>query len=117
MELSALSDCGEGFLLSTGRSLYTSYEGAALHSSEADKLHREEFVEMNPADADALGLADSDVVVLRNGAGELTIRVRLTEAVQPRMLYVPLGYDGGAVTALFGDDSTVTWVQVALASR
>ena len=108
---------GEGFLLSTGRGLYTSYEGAALHSPEADKLHREEFVEMSPADAAALGLADGDEVVLRNGAGELTIRVRLTEAVQPRMLYVPLYYDGGAVSALFEDDSAVTRVQVALASR
>jgi len=108
---------GEGFLLSTGRSLYTSYEGAALHSPEADKLHREEFAEMNPADATALGLADGDGAVLRNGAGELTTRVRLTEAVQPRTLYVPLYYDGGAVSALFGDDSAVTRVQVAPVSR
>ena len=104
---------GDGFRLSTGRSLYTSYEGAALRSPEADRLHREEFVEMNPADAAALGVADGDEVVLRNRSGELAIRARLTEAVQPRTLYVPLYYDGGAVAALFEGEQAVALVDVA----
>ncbi|MFQ6020332.1 MAG: molybdopterin oxidoreductase family protein, partial [Dehalococcoidia bacterium] len=65
---------GKGFLLATGRSLYTSYDGAALHTPEADKLHREEFVEVNPTDAAALGVADGDEVVLRNQRGEVSIR-------------------------------------------
>ena len=104
---------GEGFLLSTGRSLYTSYEGAALRSPEADKLHREEFVEMNPADAAALGIADGDEVVLSSGSAELAIRAHITEAVQPQTLYVPLYYDGGAVANLFAGDSAATRVQVA----
>jgi len=106
---------GDGFLLSTGRSLYTSYEGAALHSPEADKLHREEFVEMNPADAATLGIASGDEVMLRNGRGELAIRAHPTKAVQPGALYVPLYYDGGAVSALFGGDSPVTHVEIARA--
>lgn len=111
--LAAAAPEGDGFLLTTGRSLYTSYEGAALHSPEADKLHREESVEVNPADAAALGVANGDEVLLRNDGGELAIRVHLTEAVQAGTLYVPLYYEGGAVSALFEGDHGVSRVQVA----
>ncbi len=104
---------GNGFLLTTGRSLYTSYDGAVLHSPEADKLHREEFVEISPAEAARLGISPGDEVTLKNGRGELTIRAKLTEAVQRGMLFVPLYYDGGAVSALFGRDEAVARVQVA----
>ena len=104
------SPSGDGFLLTTGRSLYTSYEGAALHSPETDKLHREEFVEINPADAVALGITEGDQVVLRKGTVELAICARITAAVQPRMLYVPLYYDGGAVCALFESGTSVEQV-------
>ncbi|MFQ6020062.1 MAG: molybdopterin dinucleotide binding domain-containing protein, partial [Dehalococcoidia bacterium] len=109
---------GEGFLLTTGRSLYTSYDGAALHTPEADKLHREEFVEVNPADAAALGIADGDEVVLSNRRGEIAMRCRLTDAVQPHMLFVPLYFEGGAVSLLFGqEEEAVTSVELAVRSR
>ncbi len=103
---------GDGFVLATGRGLFASYEGAALHSPEADRLHREKFVEMNPADAAALGITDGDQVTLRNSWASLTIRARITEAVQPRCLYVPLYHDGGAVSALFGRTGSVARVEV-----
>src|SRR5205085_5393165 len=51
-------------LLTTGRTLYTSLEGAALHLPDADKLHREEFVEVHPADVSALRLRDEEEVTL-----------------------------------------------------
>jgi predicted molibdopterin-dependent oxidoreductase YjgC len=109
---------GKGFLLTTGRSLYTSYDGAALHTPEADKLHREEFVAVNQADAAALGIADGDEVVLRNRRGEVSIRCHLTDAVQPRTLFVPLYYDGGAVSLLFGqEDGAAAPVELAVRTR
>ncbi len=102
----------DGFTLVTGRGLYTSYEAAAVHSPEADKLHREDSVKMNPEDAAALGVAAGDDVVLRGGSSELRAPVAITAAVQPKMLYLPLYYDGGAVSALFGADSPVARVEV-----
>lgn len=90
--------------LVTGRSLYTSLEGAALRSPEADKLHREESVEINPADAAALNVRQGEEVVLMNGSAELPIAASITEAVPPGVIYVPLYYGGGAVTALFPPD-------------
>ncbi len=101
-----------GFLLTTGRSLYTSYDGAAVHSADADKLHREEFVEIHPSDAGEMGIADGDEVTLSANGGRLTIRTRISEGVQPGALYVPLYYDGGAVTALFEGGQAVTPVKV-----
>jgi formate dehydrogenase alpha subunit len=105
-EVSAAGEApAEGVLtLLTGRSLYTSLEGAALHSPEADKLHREESVEINPADAAALNVRQGEEVVLLNGSAELAIAVSVTEAVPPGALYVPLYYSGGAVNALFAPD-------------
>jgi predicted molibdopterin-dependent oxidoreductase YjgC len=110
---------GQGLLtLITGRSLYTSLEGAAIRSAEADKLHREESVEINPADAAALGVRQGDEVVLVNGSAELAIAASITDAVPPGVLYVPLYYGGGAVTALFPpDDGRPLLPQVRVAVR
>jgi len=88
------------FALLTGRTLYTSLEGACLHSPEADKLQREEFVEVHPADAADLRIGQGQPVTLGNGAAEMALSVRLTEAVPRGAVFVPLYYDGGAVTAL-----------------
>jgi formate dehydrogenase alpha subunit len=103
------------FLLTTGRGLYTSYEGAATRSPEADKLHREEFAEVHPEDASALEVKDGDEVTLKANGGELTLRARVTEAVQRGTVYVPLHFQGGAVTALFAEDQAVAPVQVTTA--
>ncbi len=105
---------GDGLLLTTGRSLYTSWDAATIHSPEADKLHREEFVEVNPLDAARLGLEEGQEVALAGGRGEVTIPVRVTDAVQPGVVFVPLYYDGGAVTALFGRDGLLPRVKVAV---
>jgi formate dehydrogenase alpha subunit len=119
-EVSAAGEApAEGLLtLTTGRSLYTSLEGAALRSPEADKLHREESVEINPADAAALGVRQGEEVVLVNGSAELAIAASVTEAVPPGVLYLPLYYGGGAVTALFPpDDGQPLLPQVRVAVR
>jgi predicted molibdopterin-dependent oxidoreductase YjgC len=101
-----------GFTLTASRSLYTSYEGAATHSPEADRLHREESVIMNPADAASIGVAEGDEVVLRNAMGELRIKAHMTNAVAPKTLHVPLYYDGGAVAVMFDGDGAVASVEM-----
>jgi len=104
---------GKGFLLTASRSLYTSYEGAATRSPEADKLHREESAALNPEDAAALGIAEGDAIVLRNGKGELRIKAHVTSAVAPNTVHVPLYYDGGAIAELFADDAAVATVEIS----
>jgi predicted molibdopterin-dependent oxidoreductase YjgC len=118
VERETTTESAGDFILTTGRSLYTSLEGASIHSPEADKLHREEYVEVNPVDAARLGVEDVREAVLANERGELAIRARVTDAVLPGVLFVPLHYDGGAVTALFPPEDD-GWVQprVRLAVR
>ena len=90
-----------GLRLLTDRSLYTSWEAASIHSDDADKLHREEAVLINPLDAEPLGIRIGDEVTLAAGSAELRIAARLDDGVAPGTIYVPAYYDGGAVMALF----------------
>ncbi len=106
---------GDGFLLTTGRGLYASYEGAAIHSPEADKLRREEVAEIHPDDARELDIAEGQKVTLRGNGAELTLPARLTDAVQPRTVYVPFYYDGGALTSLFAAGQAAAAISVSAA--
>jgi anaerobic selenocysteine-containing dehydrogenase len=103
------------FTLLTSRSLYTSYEAAAIHSSEADRLHREDAVKMNPADAAAMGLGEGARVTISANGARLTAPVDITAAVPSRTVYVPLYYDAGAVMALFDGDAPAVAVSITRA--
>jgi predicted molibdopterin-dependent oxidoreductase YjgC len=99
-------------LLTTSRTLYTSRDGAAIHSEEADKLHREEFLEMNPADAAALGIGQNRPVRVANGSHELLLSAALTDAVPAGSVFLPLYYDGGIVNQLLPADGGLVTVAV-----
>jgi predicted molibdopterin-dependent oxidoreductase YjgC len=90
----------EGLSIITGRSLYTSWAGASIHSDEADKLHREEAALLHPRDAEAIGARDGDQATLSDGVNELRIRIKLDDGVAPGSVYVPHYYDGGALMRL-----------------
>jgi formate dehydrogenase alpha subunit len=92
----------QGHLLITARGLYTSYEAAALGLEEADRLHREEYLEMHPEDAAALGIGPGQPVRVSNERGELLLTVKLTHGVAPGTVYLPFPYRGGAALALLG---------------
>ncbi|MDO9443995.1 MAG: molybdopterin dinucleotide binding domain-containing protein, partial [Dehalococcoidia bacterium] len=91
----------DGFALITGRSLYTSWEGASTRSEEADKLHREEAAWVNPRDAEAAGIRAGDVVELAGNGVTVRIAARLDDGVAPGTIYVPHYYDAGAVMGLW----------------
>ncbi|MCH8993646.1 MAG: molybdopterin-dependent oxidoreductase [Chloroflexi bacterium] len=104
--------------LLTGRTLYTSLEGAALHSPEADKLHREQGVLVNQYDATELGIAMGDEVILRNGSAELALQATLTNAVPRGAVFVSSYYDGGAVGALLPpENGVVAFPRVTLSKK
>lgn len=105
----------DGLLLTTGRTLYTSTDGAAVHAADADKLHREEFVEMHPADAGALHILEGTVVVLVTEHGELSLKAKLSDRVQEGVVFVPYYFDGGAVCGLLASDGAPIAVQIKVA--
>jgi predicted molibdopterin-dependent oxidoreductase YjgC len=106
---------GQGFALSSGRSLYLSYEASAIHDPEADPVHRDDSVKINPLDAATLGISEGDTVMIRNGDAQLSVRASLTEAVQPGSIFIPIYHDAGAVAALFDADTAVTSVDITRA--
>jgi NADH-quinone oxidoreductase subunit G len=99
-------------LLTTSRTLYTSLEGATIRSEEADKLHREEFLEINPEDAAALGIDQNRPVRVGNGTQEVLASAALTYAVAQGSVYLPSYFDGGAVNRLLPADGSPTSVTV-----
>ena len=101
-------------LLTTDRTLYTSLEGASIHASDADKLHREEFVEIHPSDAAALRIEDEQEVTLATEAGELDIRCKISARVQEGVLFVPSYRDGGAIMRLLGRNGAPATVRVGV---
>ena len=90
----------DGIMLTTNRSLFTSWEGASIRSEEADQLHREEAAWVNPRDAEALGARNGDPIVLTDGTHEVRIALRLDDGVPPGTVYVPHYYAGGAIMSL-----------------
>ena len=87
--------------LIANRSLYTSWEGASIRSAEADKLHREELLLINPHDAEGLNVRTGDEVILANGAYEVKIHVQLDDGIPPGVVSASSYFDGGALMGLF----------------
>jgi predicted molibdopterin-dependent oxidoreductase YjgC len=100
VELPVLTSANGRLLLTTSRSLYTSLEGASIRSEEADKLHREEFLEMNPHDAARLSISQNRPVIVSNGSHEVELSAALTDAVAAGSVFLPLYFDGGIVNRL-----------------
>lgn len=108
--LAAVEDAGSParangtYALLTGRTLYTSYEATALHKRDADKLHREDKLEINPADGADLGLGEGDAVRLVTDQGQIEAPVHLSEGVAQGTIFLSALYEAGAINRLFGDD-------------
>jgi anaerobic selenocysteine-containing dehydrogenase len=103
-----------------------------ISSSLAEVLIKEAFLEMNPADAAARGLADGDEVRVCNDLGEVRVRVRLDGDVRPGVVVLAKGIwnrhtkNGSVGTALVPDTVTAVSggacfndarVEVVLSSR
>ena len=95
---------GETLTLMTNRGQFTSYEAAQLHQPNADRLQREVYALINPADASRLGGGNLDIVTVRGDDGSLEIPLLVTEQVMAGSIFVPLFYDGGALMSILSAD-------------
>ena len=50
-----------------------------------------ELVEMNPLDADQQGLSDGEIILLWNELGSVTLKLKISDAVKPGVLYSSKG--------------------------
>jgi NADH-quinone oxidoreductase chain G len=97
--------------LVTGRLLYDG--GIRLGQSEIKRQFvPEPFVEINPADAEAMGIADGTVVTVASSKGALKLAARVSDDIRPGCVFVPRGFPEAPVSALLDKTATVTWVSV-----
>jgi len=88
-----LPDDAYPFVLSTGRILQHFHTGTMSRRSDVlDKLVPVGTIEIHPADAARLGIADSDTVRVASRRGELELPARLTDRVAPGTLFLAFHY-------------------------
>src|SRR5262249_57865686 len=82
---------------------------------KADKLVRREpgpFVEVNPADAERLGFAQGETVLLSTRRGTVRLPVRLSEVVRPGMVFVPFHWGD-----LYGEGNAANYLTISAIGR
>jgi formate dehydrogenase major subunit len=108
-------------LLTTGRILSQYNVGAQTRRTANSTWHEEDVLEVHPWDAENRGIQDGDLVALASRAGETTLRAKVSERMQPGVVYTTFHHPDTAanvVTTEFADWATdcpeykVTAVQV-----
>ena len=109
-------------LLTTGRILTQYNVGAQTRRTANNVWYKEDLLEVHPHDADDRGIKDGERVSLTSRKGEITLQAKITERVQPGVVYTTFhDPETGAnvVTTEYSDWATncpeykVTAVQVA----
>jgi formate dehydrogenase alpha subunit len=89
------------YLLNTGRQMYHWHTGTMTRRSFAlDARESTPIVELHPADAAELGVADGAPVIVASRRGEIRISVRLSERVARKQVFIPMHFREAAVNLL-----------------
>ena len=98
------ADVDYPLVLTTGRLLYQYHTGTMTRRSrELEEAAPAPFVELHPADAKALGLADGEMVKAVSRRGEITLPALITERVEPGVVFIPFHYQEAAANLLTND--------------
>jgi predicted molibdopterin-dependent oxidoreductase YjgC len=89
------------FVMNTGRQLYHWHTGTMTRRSRGlDAREPTATVEINPADAVELGIADGDIVRLTSRRNSMLISARVSERVARRQVFVPFHFREAAANLL-----------------
>jgi formate dehydrogenase major subunit/formate dehydrogenase alpha subunit len=92
------------FILTTGRNLFQYHSGSMTRRVRQIEKHAgEAYVELNPADAKKLGIADGDTVRVRSRRGKVKIKARITKRVSPGTVFIPMHYREAAANMITND--------------
>ncbi len=97
--------------LVTGRLLYDG-DTRLAQSDIMRQFVPEPFVEINPADAEALGIADGATVTVASPKGKLRLAAKVSEDIRPGCVFVPQNFAAAPVSTLVDKTAAVTWVKV-----
>ena len=113
-------------ILTTGRILSQYNVGAQTRRTENNVWHSEDILEICPHDAEERGIKDGDLVSIRSRKGETTLHAKVSDRMQPGVIYTTFhmpGSGANVVTTEFSDWATncpeykVTAVQVVHATQ
>jgi formate dehydrogenase major subunit len=95
------TDADYPLTLTTGRRLQHYHSGSMTHRvAGLNTLLPEERMEIHPADAKPLGLADGDMASIASRRGQVKARVRLTDRIKPGVVFMTFHFPETAVNLL-----------------
>jgi formate dehydrogenase major subunit len=92
-------------ILTTGRVLSQYNVGAQTRRTQNNVWHEEDRLEIHPHDAGERGIADGDWVGIASRAGETVLRARVTERVQPGVVYTTFHFPESGANVITTDNS------------
>ena len=113
-------------LLTTGRILSQYNVGAQTRRTDNQRWHDEDVLDIHPTDAEQRGIGNGDWLGISSRAGETVLRARLTERMQPGVVYTTFHHPHSGANVITTDNSDwatncpeykVTAVQVEKVSR
>jgi formate dehydrogenase major subunit len=91
-------------ILTTGRVLEHWHTGAMTRRTEVlDAIEPEAIASLSPADLDALGATEGDMIQVRTRRGAIRIKARLDSAVPGGVVFIPFCYSEAAANILTND--------------
>ena len=92
-------------LLTTGRILSQYNVGAQTRRTANIAWHEEDVLEMHPFDAESRGIVDGDLVALLSRVGEVALRARVSERMQPGVVYTTFHHPATGANVVTTDNS------------
>ncbi|HQR52443.1 MAG TPA: formate dehydrogenase subunit alpha [Burkholderiales bacterium] len=92
-------------ILTTGRILSQYNVGAQTRRTPNSSWHDEDRLEIHPSDAELRGVREGDWVGIRSRSGETVLRARVTERVQPGVVYTTFHFPESGANVITTDNS------------
>ena len=92
-------------ILTTGRILSQYNVGAQTRRTQNVAWHHEDVIEIHPHDAEDRGIAEGDWVGITSRAGQTVLRAKITERVQPGVVYTTFHHPESGANVITTDNS------------
>lgn len=92
-------------ILTTGRILSQYNVGAQTRRTQNVAWHHEDVIEIHPHDAEDRGIAEGDWVGISSRAGQTVLRAKITERVQPGVVYTTFHHPESGANVITTDNS------------
>lgn len=89
------------YILSTGRVLYHYHAGSMTRRCQGlDEIYPESLAEINPSDAQELGVEDGEMVRIASRRGEVEVKAKVTERAPKGVVFMNFHFNEAAANIL-----------------